>query len=251
MPVDTRARLRVPSVQLEGGADRRQRIAVDVFMHAVQRLRPEAIDEFAAGVVDDLVAARRAGPKQPSDSFAAWCRQWNLLPARSAVFGWALRTRTQWASDPNLKSSRRWKTVLWGSSSFNRALWDEYPNTNVLEKREPADPLEAFPELESRHDFLERAGRHWTARVASLQQAHSDGVDAVTERHFEWLARYQVGRETFSQIARDVGSNTKQETVSKGVRAAAEILGVKPRTPSRDRRSTRPARRPSHGSRAR
>src|ERR1041384_4027371 len=113
MPVDTRARLKVPSIQFEGGADRRQRIAVDVFMEAVRQIRPEAIDEFAANVVDEVTAPARNGPKQPSEQFNAWCEQWSLLPARSAVFGWALRTHTQWAADPKLTASRRWTTVLW------------------------------------------------------------------------------------------------------------------------------------------
>jgi hypothetical protein len=55
-------------------------------------------------------------------------------------------------------------------------------------------------------------------------------VAAVPKKYFEWLARYLAppqgknARPTLSQIARE--EKKDQRTISRGVRRAAEILGL-------------------------
>lgn len=195
-------------------------------MTAVQRVRPEVIDDFV-----ESVPTVRANPWQPSAEFTAWCQRWNLLPVTSAVFGWAIRTRIAWKKSPELKDRREWPTKVWAASKNNGALSIEYPNSLMLRARSPNGPLEAFPELEDKAEFMGRAERHWEARVAALQ-GEMQPTPTVPARYFDWLARYLVPptdgqrTENFAQIAKRDGR--KQKAVSRGVYAAATLLGLSP-----------------------
>jgi len=79
-------------------------------------------------------------------------------------------------------------------------------------------------------DAYERAKRDYKERIEAL--CRDEGLVAVTPRrqrkgdHFDWLARSQVGRDTYSEIARAVG--TTRQGVSKAVKAAAASIGLTP-----------------------
>jgi hypothetical protein len=219
--------VRVPDLQLAGADDILRRIALDLFMRSVQEVKPEIIRDFAEHVftvTDDTMR----GPKhrRPSPEFLAWAERSQLLPP-SVVFGWALRTLIAWTEQPEMRTTLRLpETRLSTSCTFNDAINSEYPTNSALARRDPADPLEAFPDIESRAGFLDRARRHWAARVDEYQQ--SIGAEATRkrpERHFEWLAQHAVGHHTIGAIRRRYGVK-RWDNVKKGIVGAAGFLGL-------------------------
>ena len=179
------------------------------------------------------MAGRGRGPliHHPSQDFIAWCTRWGFTPS-SAVFGWALRTLAQWRVNPTLKQGLQWKTTIWGVSTFTEAIHDEYPSTDALRARDPLIPIEAFPELETEEEFVNRSAQHWQARVNALR-ATATPSDPPLLRWFEFLARNQVfrhafdpsSRQTITEIRKQFG--VKHDTVAAGIKRAAAVLGMK------------------------
>lgn len=89
-------------------------------------------------------------------------------------------------------------------------------------------PIGADPLRETREFFEERARTHWEARVA---QAATMGYVPVRPKpslhlHMRWLVRYQLARESFSEIARTRGEETTRTAVTLAVRSLARLIGL-------------------------
>lgn len=220
----TRPRVPLPAMQ-QRGDDALARICLDIFMSEINAINPKVIRNFADSVTQ--VATPGRGPiwDRASTDFIRWAEKWKLVPPR-AVFVWALRTEAEWRRDPRMKGTLGGLTS-WTLSDFNTAINSEHPNTQSLADRTPVEPLEAFPDLENRRAFLARAARHWEARLEALRRAGKvDLVGHAADRDVRWLAQIVVGKKTYSQISREPENKTKQETVKRGVRDAASIIGL-------------------------
>jgi hypothetical protein len=61
----------------------------------------------------------------------------------------------------------------------------------------------AYPDDERKQEFLARAKAHWDARVQFLWAGGAKAAPSTRlAAHFEWLVRYQVGRESAYHIAK-------------------------------------------------
>lgn len=96
----------------------------------------------------------------------------------------------------------------------------------------PIPPIGANPARETRGEFLNRAAEHWEARAARLE---SFGFKRMSEPrdlaiHCEWIARYQIGVESFASIATHrpypdhAASTVDRKTVEEAVKRAAPLL---------------------------
>lgn len=231
---EKRPRLSIPALQMKGADDLLQRVAVDLFMRAVRELRPEIIQHFAERVKDASDPRCGRPNARMSKAFTRWAEASKLVPPTS-VFGWAMRTRTEWRDHPDMLSALNWTLTNWASSAFTESLYEEWPSNVTIAKREPGAALEAFPEMESRRAFLARATDHWEARVNALKKDDRFvPTGTIAERDLRWLARFQVGGENYSQISRSP-QKVRQATVKQRVEAAARVLGIELRSQPRGR----------------
>lgn len=113
--------------------------------------------------------------------------------------------------------------------------------------RTPAPPFEFAdydPEVDAEADADARMWARWQAYKAKRRyEAREDGATKAPKKrarsgedatlHFEWLARWQVGKETYEEIARDPGEGVdpvRPKTVGVAVRSTADRIGLTRRT---------------------
>ncbi len=91
---------------------------------------------------------------------------------------------------------------------------------------------------------LRRVVRTELARIEVAARARAAAVPSkrTGTEHLVWLARYQLRQESFAEIARDVGK--ERQTVTDAVKAAAALVGLELRLPSRAGRPRIAPRRP-------
>lgn len=106
-------------------------------------------------------------------------------------------------------------------------------------------PIGADPLRESKEHFEARAQAHWAARVAHASALGHVPVSPrpALHQHLDWLVRYQVKGEGFSEIARTAGSVSSPQAVALAVRSLAELIGLTLRTSIRGGARPRRARR--------
>lgn len=95
------------------------------------------------------------------------------------------------------------------------------------------------PRVESIDDAVKRLLPELECRLRAtlIHMAHIDaGVDSVsifrraTDRHFDWLIRYQLSRESMSKISQLDGVDRR--AISRAIHGAADLIGLALRDPS-------------------
>src|SRR5581483_6289930 len=121
-------------------------------------------------------------------------------------------------------------------SRFTATETDPFPSRAVLDERDPVLPIEAFPEIESKADFQQRAIKHWNARIRRFYELAADEgvevehVQTLPIRHLTWLAENQINRLRNDPVSRmHTAAIARKEgvdpgTVRDGIAAAAQIL---------------------------
>jgi hypothetical protein len=103
---------------------------------------------------------------------------------------------------------------------------------------EPLAPLSAVPTAETLEDFLARAKAHWRvwcALAASLRLKRT--TTKYTAEHVDWFVKFQVCGVSYAQIAREANRTGQDDwkTVKRAVRAIADLLRLRLRTPKAGR----------------
>jgi hypothetical protein len=113
-----------------------------------------------------------------------------------------------------------------------------------VDRENPAAPVEFDPLLDTRESFRERCDHHSEERIRIARELGFPPTPIkITEDHFDWFARYQVGGQPYGDIVsdrpyRDGRADASVRTIEKGIIAVANFLGLQ-------RRQGRPGRRPS------
>ncbi len=122
---------------------------------------------------------------------------------RSAV---AIAATRSWGFSPEAERWAKRSRLRCGVSPFWTALFAEEEARQLV-----ADPTRACPDIELLSQFGPASPRK-------------------DDEHFEWLARYQVGRESFHAIARTAGREA--ESVREAVHKLAALLTLTLRRPN-------------------
>jgi hypothetical protein len=131
-----------------------------------------------------------------------------------------------------------WGEELFGESSPFKI---DIPNDGWSFPRNPhpgvvASPIEAVPTLESRDQFRARSDQHWRARARLVKRLGLQlRARRIPDQNFEWLIRFQVGRESYGRIARSVVRSDKptpedSRRITVAVCRLAESLGLQRRS---------------------
>lgn len=210
-------------------------------MRGVKAAAPRIIEDLATNVKSLYLPIDKGLPHtRKSPDFIAWLKRSKLRPP-NAVFDWAMRTFDEWDEYPQRKADLDWTATVY--ASYGQQLHYNGFVTRERLRELPADqPLEAFPELEGPHEFMARAQRHWNARVAARPD-QTPLADSEPIYYFDWLAMHLVSGMNFSQIQKAVRHSHRglqQSTVARGVKAAAQTLGITLRhaPPGRPRKRT-------------
>jgi hypothetical protein len=101
---------------------------------------------------------------------------------------------------------------------------EEWPGALQGKVVDPLAPVGAYAG-ERLKPFLERARRHFSACLADLRRRgiRTRAPFKTANQHFEWLARHQVGRESYYRIARSMPEANVEDKVAKGIRPAARV----------------------------
>ena len=126
----------------------------------------------------------------------------------------------------------------------------EYKNTALAHDDSVLAPLAADPSVETKRDFLARAGEHYVARDLRLNEvARAVGFSPIAarrapqlHRHIDWLVRFNVQGRHFQDIARDAKLGVGgEERVRVAVNRLARLLKLRlrPLNAGRPRKAAR------------
>jgi hypothetical protein len=217
---------------LDTGISRYDRAeAVDLFMKAIRDRCPKVLTALAEDVHHPATTREprplpsKPGEKKvrvltdiPSPELAAWATTFHLESA--AIYNWASRTVEGWQRHPEWKANFQWESLP--GPKQTPGLWSEHPAECP---ENPLAPVGAMPEVETFDEFRKRAAIHWEARVHELKQQGAKATALKTNLdHFDWLARFQCGNESLSEIARSVHSRCHVSVVTEAVTKLATLL---------------------------
>ena len=142
--------------------------------------------------------------------------------------------------------TRRWQVDTWGVRSWAlrqlESCQEHGPRSSIVLVYHCFDAcgmLEPHPELDTRKAYLERVatlvGHLWD--LASDSDRSLRQISPRSDDHVEWLARYQVGHESFNAIALRAGRT--RQSVTEAIKAIAGILDLRLRPPNSGGRPTK------------
>jgi hypothetical protein len=189
---------------------RAARYADELLRTESRRTRASAVDQGALVVLSGI--ARE------------WAARHNL--GSPLVLAAAVHTLRAWASDGALRAARRWS----------------FPSVTYRLPDSQLSPI--FPEPlgeEFEKDWLPRAKKLWHAREAEIeQQGYARSADTHPE-HFEWLARFQVGEQHWTQISPRHVQSLSVDAIRKAASRIAQLIELPlRRLPRGGARRTRP-----------
>ncbi|HAI20687.1 MAG TPA: hypothetical protein DCM14_02090 [Clostridiales bacterium UBA8153] len=223
------------------------------FLHAVERLCPEVLkslrDEVRESLEsledEDLLSFWRSEDRYPDELILeAWAERFNInVPW---ILGVANDTLEVWWKHPDTMEPLQW--MWWLGPGYPRACaWLELRTAPFTFGGEAWLPIK-----ERRQVFVERTRaafeRELGAYVEGIGRLAQDaGLEKTPEKrklvHFDWLVHYQVQGWSMRKIADHYSGEgvLSEDTIAKGVRQAAKLVGLKLRPP---RKGGRPKGKP-------
>ena len=186
-----------------------------LYLEAVRRLVPEAMQALAV-----IALPADGAPTLPEAPLRAWCQQWGFTgtdPRHDWLLTVARRT-AQWLREKEPTWPNAWVLVTShhgpGSESIPAPHWE--------------------PDEETRDDFSARMN-HYITEVERLaaQRGWTTMREKRTLDHFDWLARYQVGKWSLANIVdyyADEDGYPDMQVVSKALNETASLIGLKRRS---------------------
>ncbi len=238
------------------GRERSRVIARSRFLEAVRKHAPEVLEDLQAEPLElemriattetlsiprtwqDLVQAVEGGDSNLvslRDAVLAWSRRWHVDVdwCRDQALWTLMRWERVPADDPahttwSLERGSQFQPVVrgWPPFRFYHAPWD------------PTDTSRTIAAQAIRSAFEQKLA-HYLDSVEEAAQA--SGMRSTPEKrsddHFAWLARYQIGGESFERLAKDVFRDRR--TVAAGIKDAARLIDLPLRSPGRPGRPSR------------
>jgi hypothetical protein len=224
------------------GGEASRAVAVYLFMQALARRFPTALDELVREVRHPATRLKkREQPGSPSlmgnmiqvasPALRAWAARWNI-PLSEPIMIWAFRAVRYWKRNPQSGMEVRWTEPPY---------WSSWLGHTTEDKHDPIAPVGALPDLEDRGQFFARAEAHWNARLNALKaQGYEEASLKTSVEHFDWLVRYQCGGESMGRISESAGRTLS--SVREGIRAAAKSIQLTQKQIRAPARGGRPPR---------
>jgi hypothetical protein len=248
------------------------------FFEAIRRSAPEVLkalrDDVLTKVQDEVARGMTVGRAidRVDDDLLAWALKWHLVDSDD-VFRWSFEYAwIRWAA---------WELLRHWHNHPEKAATLDYPSELRLrdEMYEAVETPEEFVQRFFRSDpapkpddagyrfhcqkwdLLQetraKARERILAEVSSQLEVELDreekraaganlesGIRKVAQEHFDWLVLYQVRAWTYGRIAKIPGSRRDPQTVSDGVKDAAQLVigpgweqWLRPGKPGRPRKS--------------
>lgn len=176
------------------------------FLEAAGALYPDVVTDLSRFPRELTSELQREGVA--IEWLRAWARRYRLESDLAlAVAAW---TVTEWAYEPGAFEERRW--------SIDRVGWHA-PETKL-------QPVLPDPFAEDRAMWMERCGVLWSDRVRELEAAGCSRSKLKDPAHFEWLARFVIGEESYEHIRSQAGVDSVQ-VIADAVHRLAEMIDLK------------------------
>lgn len=195
----------------------------------IDALRLEAPDVVRELLILTLITEGR------EQALTNWARLYNLeapwlLSRLSAIVHWVHDEGAE------AKASATWRAAQWTDQDVIDAEQRRAPVFRVLLRNVP--PVAAYPDVETRDEFLARADAHYRARargISPLRQARR-AVPSDSRRAC-WLVRFQVLRQAPATIGR--AAHVGEGSVYNAVNDFAALIELPLREPQRAQRTRR------------
>ena len=231
-------------------------IARSRFFEAVRTHAPQVLEDLRAEPIDLVV---RIATTEEISIPPVWqdlieaveSSDPDLVALHDVVLGWSHRWHldTDWCRDQALRTLIMWTTVpvddpartTWSlerGSLFQPVLrgWPPFRFYHA-----PWDPTftSRTTAVKALHDAFDQKLAQYLNSVedAAMAMGMQSTPEKRTDDHFAWLARYQIGGESFDRLAKDVFRDRR--TVAAGIKAAARLIGLPLRSPGRPGRPRR------------
>jgi hypothetical protein len=224
------------------GGDRARTDARRAFMTAVLTAYPVVLDELRAHAAALRHVRKRRGRKTPP-SFAseqewaeAWAQRHHLVATAGSL--WVVlwcHSAIVWLFRHDRLSISRDALVprLMEASTLRPRLFTATPPRRFDSLHAPAPQKQRPPMIAcdptkmTRGQYIDAAGEHYDALAALLRDTGFRDAQVKRERdHFTWLAKYQVGRESYDRIHAQPETNTAEAiraAVRRSRRRAARV----------------------------
>lgn len=220
---------------IEGRLNDLGEIELDQLWGTLKTLKPEEMME--------IVNRPHFYPSYSIDEKIEWisiCRELKEWQSQFHLdhFPWILEraffTLKKWSSVHEDRLKRRWH---YGRVHFPEP--DAQPFTIAIRGYEPSSMLKSKFVKNAKSAFEKALADHISAAEKNLEESgnYTKTKKKHSEDHFEWLVRLQVQKWTLKKIRSHYHLNSEQ-TVSKGIRGAENLLGVKTQRQGGKNRST-------------